>query len=306
MPRGPGGRELFADTRRRLRGLLDADEAPPHPIFDALADTARRYDIPVGYFEEILEGVEMDMTRSRFRSFDELRTYCYKVASVVGLVCIEIFEYDDARARDYAIALGIGMQLTNIIRDVREDAEMGRIYIPADEIAAHGYSEEELVRGVANEPFLRLMRFQAERGAGAPARGAAACCRSSRGAPGPARRCYTTSTRPCSTGSRRGASGCSTGASGSARARSSLSWGGHGRGACCPSPPALRSRPRRRARRPRGLARARGQRAPRHPRREAPLPRRAGLLVSTTSSRAGRSTTVSISSWAAVPPTSTS
>ncbi|MYH40232.1 MAG: phytoene/squalene synthase family protein [Chloroflexi bacterium] len=156
-------RELFADTRRRLRGLLDADEAPPHPIFDALADTARRYRIPVGYFEEILEGVEMDMTQSRFGSFDELRTYCYKVASVVGLVCIEIFEYDDARARDYAIALGIGMQLTNIIRDVREDAEMGRIYIPADEMAAHGYSEEELVRGVANEPFLRLMRFQAER-----------------------------------------------------------------------------------------------------------------------------------------------
>ncbi len=156
-------REMFSDTRRRLERMLEADAASPHPIFDALADTARRYGIPVGYFEEILEGVEMDMTQSRFGTFDELKAYCYKVASVVGLVCIEIFEYDDARARDYAVALGIGMQLTNIIRDVREDAGMGRIYIPAEEIALYGYSEAELFRGVVNEPFLRLMRFQADR-----------------------------------------------------------------------------------------------------------------------------------------------
>ena len=156
-------RELLAETKGRLGRMLDAEEPSPDPVFDALADTARTYGIPIGYFEEIVEGIEMDMIRSRFGSFDELRAYCYKVASVVGLVCIEIFEYDDERARDYAVALGIGMQLTNIIRDVREDAGMGRIYLPADEIASHGYSEAELLRGEVTEPFLRLMQFQADR-----------------------------------------------------------------------------------------------------------------------------------------------
>lgn len=153
--------ELFSDTRRRLE--LMGSNGSDHPVFIALNDTVKRYGIPQRYFEEILQGVEMDLTWSRFRGFEELRDYCYKVASAVGLVCIEIFGYRDARAREYAVDLGLAMQLTNIIRDVKEDAERDRIYIPLDEIQACGYSEVELLSGVMNEPFHKLMRSQAAR-----------------------------------------------------------------------------------------------------------------------------------------------
>ena len=153
--------ELFSDTRRRL-GLMPSDGLD-HPVFAALADTVERYGIPQQYFEEILQGVEMDLTWSRFRNFDELRDYCYKVASAVGLVCIEIFGYKDARAREHAVDLGLAMQLTNIIRDVKEDAERDRIYIPLEEIEACGYSEEELLAGTMNDQFVKLMRVQAAR-----------------------------------------------------------------------------------------------------------------------------------------------
>ncbi len=153
--------ELFADTRRRLEQM--GSNGSDHPVFIALNDTVERYGIPQRYFEEILQGVEMDLTWSRFHDFEELRDYCYKVASAVGLVCIEIFGYTDTRAREHAMDLGLAMQLTNIIRDVKEDAERDRIYIPLDEIQACGYSEEELLSGVINEPFLELMRSQAAR-----------------------------------------------------------------------------------------------------------------------------------------------
>ena len=153
--------ELFSDIRHRL-GLMGSNGSD-HPVFAALGDTVERYGIPQRYFEEILQGVEMDLTWSRFRDFEELRDYCYKVASAVGLVCIEIFGYRDGKAREHAVDLGLAMQLTNIIRDVKEDAERGRIYIPLDEVQACGYSEEELLSGVMNEPFLRLMRSQAAR-----------------------------------------------------------------------------------------------------------------------------------------------
>lgn len=153
--------ELFSDTRRRL-GLMKAGDAD-HAVFRALGDAVERYGIPTRYLEEILEGVEMDLTWSRFRTFEELREYCYMVASAVGLVCIEIFGYKDASAREYAVDLGLAMQLTNIIRDVKEDVERDRIYIPLDEMHSFGYSEEELLAGVVNEPFIRLMQAQATR-----------------------------------------------------------------------------------------------------------------------------------------------
>ena len=153
--------ELFSDIRRRL--CLMQSNGSDHPVFSALGDTVERNGIPLRYFEEILEGVEMDLTWSRFRNFEELREYCYKVASAVGLVCIEIFGYRDARAREYAVDLGLAMQLTNIIRDVKEDAERDRIYIPLEEMHAFGYSEDELLSGVMNEPFRMLMRSQAAR-----------------------------------------------------------------------------------------------------------------------------------------------
>ena len=154
-------RRLLAETRRRL---ADSWTDPTEDrVLNALKDASLTFDIPIAYFEEIIEGVEMDLTKTRFRNFDELRVYCHKVASVVGLVCIEVFGYEDERAKEYAVDLGIAMQLTNILRDLKEDADRGRIYIPQDEMAEWGYSEQELMGGVVNDAFRGLMRFQAER-----------------------------------------------------------------------------------------------------------------------------------------------
>ena len=139
---------------------------PESPVFLALADTAGRYDIPQDYFREIILGVESDLVKQRYQDFDELRQYCYRVASVVGLICLQISQYKGSEARDYAVDLGLAMQLTNILRDVREDLGMGRIYLPQDEMARFGYSEESLRNGVRNEAFIELSRFQAERARG--------------------------------------------------------------------------------------------------------------------------------------------
>jgi len=136
------------------------------PLFLALADVADRHDIPEEYFKQVIHGVESDLTKVRYRDFEELRTYCYQVASVVGLICLQIFGYKDDSAREHAIDLGLAMQLTNIARDIQEDLELGRIYIPQDEIARFGYSEEALEAGIVNESFINLMRFQAQRARG--------------------------------------------------------------------------------------------------------------------------------------------
>ena len=151
----------FARTRHML--AQSCHRAPDNPLFTALRDASIAFAIPLEYFEEIIDGVEMDLTWTRFEDFEELRRYCYKVASVVGLICIEVFGYQDTRAKEYAIDLGLAMQLTNILRDIKEDAERGRIYIPLDEMASFGYSEQELMGGVVNDPFRRLMRFQVAR-----------------------------------------------------------------------------------------------------------------------------------------------
>lgn len=132
-------------------------------VFLGLADVAQKYDIPQEYFQEVLSGVESDLVKNRYQNFDELRQYCYQVASVVGLISIHIFGYTDSRAKDHAVDLGLAMQLTNIARDVKEDLDFGRIYLPQDELAQFDYSEAELLAGVVNEPFRGLMRFQARR-----------------------------------------------------------------------------------------------------------------------------------------------
>ena len=133
------------------------------PVFLALADVAQKYDIPQEYFHEVISGVESDLVKDRYEDFDQLRRYCYQVASVVGLICLQIFGYTDEEAKQRAVDLGLAMQLTNIARDVQEDLGYGRIYLPQDEIARFGYSEEELKAGVVNEAFTELMRFQAQR-----------------------------------------------------------------------------------------------------------------------------------------------
>ena len=134
-----------------------------NPLFEALADVASRYNIPQEYFEDVIRGVEADLTKTSYKDFEDLRGYCYQVASAVGLICLQIFGYSDMKARGHAIDLGLAMQLTNIIRDVREDLEMGRVYLPQDEIARFGYSEAGLNGHLINDAFVALMRFQAER-----------------------------------------------------------------------------------------------------------------------------------------------
>ena len=140
---------------------------PEGAILTALADAAATYDIPEPLFQDIVTGVEMDLEPRRFADFDELRHYCYHVASVVGLVSIRIFGYRDVPlAQETAVDFGLAMQLTNILRDLREDIERDRVYLPLDEMARYGYTEEDLRAGMVNDAFRALMRFQFERAQG--------------------------------------------------------------------------------------------------------------------------------------------
>lgn len=149
------------ELRRDLAGCYSGN--PNGPVFIALADAADSYQIPEGYFQDVISGVETDLTKTRYQDFDELRCYCYGVASAVGLICIHIFGFSDDQAKDHAIDLGLAMQLTNVLRDVKEDLERGRVYLPLDEMEEFGYSLEELHAGVTNQAFRGLMSFQARR-----------------------------------------------------------------------------------------------------------------------------------------------
>jgi 15-cis-phytoene synthase len=122
-----------------------------------------KYSTPVGMFEEIISGVEMDLSIRRYATFEDLRVYCYRVASAVGLVSIEIFGYRNAGCKQYAIELGLALQITNIIRDVGKDLQDGRIYLPQEDLARFNYSETALRDRQYNESFLRLMEFEAAR-----------------------------------------------------------------------------------------------------------------------------------------------
>src|SRR5262249_38096391 len=122
-----------------------------------------KYPITPEMLEEIIAGVEMDLTIQRYQTFEELRVYCYRVASAVGLVSIEIFGYRNPACKEYAIQLGLALQTTNIIRDVGKDLRADRIYLPQEDLARFNYSEKELQNRQYNHRFLRLMQFEADR-----------------------------------------------------------------------------------------------------------------------------------------------
>ena len=136
---------------------------PPSAILPALADTVRRFNIPREYLLAVIDGVEMDLTPRRYETFDELERYCERVASAVGLACIHIWGFRRPEAFEPARQAGVALQLTNILRDLKEDAAAGRVYLPLADLRQCGYSEEELLAGTANDAFLRLMRFEIQR-----------------------------------------------------------------------------------------------------------------------------------------------
>ena len=155
----------IAEWRRELDAVY-GDAAPTHPVTERLRAAVARFAIRREDMEAIIDGCAMDIGKTRYESWDELRLYCYRVASAVGLMCIEIFGYTPSQVeavRRYAIDLGIALQLTNILRDVAEDAQRGRIYLPADELRAFGVSDEELVSGKRSAAYMRMMQFQASR-----------------------------------------------------------------------------------------------------------------------------------------------
>ena len=155
-----------AEKRRRLtewRGMLRV-EVPGEPaLAREVRYLIRKYSLSPKMLEEIIAGVEMDLSISRYATFDDLRVYCYRVASAVGLVSIEIFGYRNPRCKEYALQLGLALQTTNIIRDVGKDLWNGRIYLPQEDLVRFHYSETELQDRQYNDRFLRLMEFETAR-----------------------------------------------------------------------------------------------------------------------------------------------
>jgi phytoene synthase len=133
------------------------------PELRALADAIKRFKIPRQPFEDLILGLEMDMTGTRYETFEQLSLYCYRVASTIGLMCIEIFEYQNPRTRDYAVNLGKALQLVNILRDIQSDAQRGRIYLPQEDLDRFGVRPSALLAGTYNDPFVELMQFECDR-----------------------------------------------------------------------------------------------------------------------------------------------
>ncbi len=146
------------DLNRALHGNMEG-----HPLWPAFCDTVQRYSIPHRYFHEMIDGILSDVEPREVHTFAELYGYCYHVASVVGLTVIHIFGFRSARALFLAEKCGIAFQLTNILRDVREDAEMGRVYLPREDLERFGISLEQLRSGKEDDAFRDLLRFEARR-----------------------------------------------------------------------------------------------------------------------------------------------
>ena len=140
--------------------------APQHPVALALVPAARRYGLRQADLQTVIDGMQMDLDKVRYVDFAELETYCDRVAGAVGLMSAEIFGYEDPATRGYARDLGIAFQLTNIIRDVGEDARRGRIYLPQDDLARFGVAPSDVLRATASPAFVELMRFEVDRARG--------------------------------------------------------------------------------------------------------------------------------------------
>ncbi len=139
---------------------------PQHPVTKALNDVIRTYHLDQEHFIEIIDGMEMDLDKNRYTDFKQLQLYCYRVASVVGLLSAQIFGFSNRKTLKYAHDLGMAFQLTNIVRDVGEDARRDRIYIPLDELEKFGVTESDILNGKSSEHLQALLNFQIERAEG--------------------------------------------------------------------------------------------------------------------------------------------
>jgi phytoene synthase len=160
-PPGSDPKEELRRWRAELEEVYGG--SPTWPIMISLAHHVKRLSIPKAYFDELIKGVEMDLVTTRYRTFEELSLYCYRVASVVGLICLHVFGPTSAHAQDYAVDLGMAFQLTNIMRDLGTDAEQGRIYLPQEDLAQFGYSETDLLQRHNNPQLRELVHFEAKR-----------------------------------------------------------------------------------------------------------------------------------------------
>jgi phytoene synthase len=165
----PAAELEIARWRRELSAAFDGTSAATRQA-QALAPLVKRFGLPRDAFEALIEGVEMDLCERRYETFDDLYQYCIRVASAVGLMCVEIFGYRNPRAREYAVELGVALQLTNILRDVPTDLALGRVYLPQEDLRRHGCSEEDLRResaeaggGVRSPAVKALLRQQGAR-----------------------------------------------------------------------------------------------------------------------------------------------
>ena len=156
---------MLESWKSRLKACY-AGNVDNDPIMMAWQDTLKSYAIPIDLPLDLMDGVAMDIEFKPFETFEELYVYCYKVAAVVGLMTSEIFGYSDKQALEHAIELGIAMQLTNILRDIGEDVDRGRIYLPLEDLRRFNYSQEEFMQKRINNNFINLMKFQIERARG--------------------------------------------------------------------------------------------------------------------------------------------
>lgn len=153
--------ELLAGWRHEIKEMEEGRAT--HPITVQMGEASHAFGIPKELPLALIDGCEMDLRQCRYDTFEDLYDYCYHVASVIGLMCIEVFGYETEEAKRYAEKLGIAFQLTNILRDVKSDAERGRIYLPREDLDQFGYTEKDVLGSVYNENFISLMEFQCRR-----------------------------------------------------------------------------------------------------------------------------------------------
>ncbi len=154
-------RERLQWWRNEIDKLYTSEASPAYLL--PLSTVIKSFAIPKQYFHTLIDGCERDLMRRRYETFDDLKDYCYGVASIVGLISIEIFGYKYDETKEYAVNLGYALQLTNILRDIKQDKDRGTIYLPLEDLERFQYTEQDLMNEVYDERFVALMEFEARR-----------------------------------------------------------------------------------------------------------------------------------------------